>query len=286
MDVSVRRHEKIREFAYTDKDFGFLSQLAKLHTGINLPIAKKELVYGRLAKRLRSLRLTTFREYCEYLALGDAEELERFTNSITTNVTKFFRENHHFEFLSEKIVPELIKERPGERCLRIWSAGCSSGEEPYSIAMALRECIPRVDSWDIKILATDLDSNIVQTAENGIYPIKLIEDISELRRKRWFRKGLGGNIGTVSVSEEIKEMVTFKTLNLTDDWPMTGKFDAIFCRNVIIYFDKPTRIDIVSRYADILKDKGYLFVGHSESLFGANDKFKIAGRTIHRKIAK
>lgn len=285
MDLEHEIKARNREFSYTEKDFVFLSALVKARAGINLSNAKRELVYGRLSKRLRSLSFTTFKQYCEYLEQENEEELTHFINAITTNVTDFFRENHHFEFLSENWLPEQIanQSRSGNRRIRIWSAGCSSGEEPYSIAITLRECIPEIGRWDVKILATDLNSSIVEKARAGIYPLERVADIPANSRKRWFRQGVGSNSGTVAVSDEIKNMVTFKSLNLTDFWPMKGPFDAIFCRNVIIYFDKPTRRSVINRLSDMLEVGGYLFIGHSESLFGDNEKFELVGRTIHRK---
>ncbi|MEH6638508.1 MAG: protein-glutamate O-methyltransferase [Porticoccaceae bacterium] len=287
MDLDLDVAKRAREFAYTDTNFIYLSTLVKARSGINLSDAKHELVYGRVAKRLRRLGFTTFDQYCDFLEQGNEEELTHFINAITTNVTDFFRENHHFEFLSETWLSELMADKTegsNNRRLRIWSAGCSSGEEPYSIAITLRESIPDIHRWDIKILATDLDSSIVEKAQAGIYPLERVKNLPKAHLKRWFRLGLGGNTGTASVSDEIKSMVTFKTLNLTEDWPMKGPFDAIFCRNVIIYFDKPTRTTMINRFEEMLEVGAYFFIGHSESLFGANKNFKLVGRTIHRKI--
>ena len=284
--MGIDKKEKFREFAYTESDFNYLSDLVKARAGINLSSAKQELVYGRLSKRLRSLNFSTFKQYCAFLEQGDEEELTHFINAITTNVTSFFRENHHFEFIAKFFLNELIEKKfyNTQHQIRIWSAGCSSGEEAYSIAMSLRENIPEIDRWDIKILATDLDSSIVEKAQLGVYELERIKDISPARQKRWFCPGRGSNIGTVSISNEIKNMVTFKTLNLTEAWPMNGLFDAIFCRNVTIYFDKPTRTTVVDRFADMMKIGGYFFMGHSESLVGCSKKFKLVGRTIYRKV--
>ena len=286
MDVDFSIGTRVREFDYTDADFSYLSALVKTRGGINLSTAKRELVYGRLAKRLRILKFTTFKQYCDFLAHGDEEELTHFMNAITTNVTDFFRENHHFEFISSTWLSEFGGEasRGLRPRLRIWSAGCSSGEEPYSIAMTLRESLPEIDQWDIKILATDLDSSIVKKAQAGVYSLERIKGMSPARRKRWFRLGHGSNAGNASISEDIKKMVTFKTLNLTEDWPMKGPFNAIFCRNVIIYFDKPTRSAVINRFSKMLEPGGCFFIGHSESLFGVNKDFELVGRTIHRKV--
>lgn len=278
-----------KEFLFTDKDFSYLSQLANDIAGIKLSEAKRELVYGRLSKRLRKLGMNSFDQYCDQLRdkeEGD-EEFTNFINCITTNVTSFFRENHHFEFLADELIPELTEKNSNtsQPRLRIWSAGCSSGKEPYSIAITLREAIADIDRWDVKILATDLDSNILEVARQGVYPEEKLDEIPSQRRKEWFRAGKGVNAGTIKICDEVHNMITFNQLNLTGEWPLKGIFDAIFCRNVTIYFDKATRIKLLDRFADHLTPNGYLFVGHSESLFGLTKRFATVGRTIHRKIA-
>lgn len=279
-----------KEFVFTDKDFSFLSNLAAELAGISLSSAKRELIYGRLAKRLRALELTNFKEYCALLKDRDNEagkdECTHFINAITTNVTSFFRENHHFEFMAETLLPELIRKKNTESQprLRIWSAGCSSGKEPYSIAIVLKECIPDIERWDVKILATDLDSNILEVAKEGVYPKEHLKEISIDRRKRWFQVGRGINDNSIKVANEAKDIITYRKLNLTENWPMRGPFDIIFCRNVTIYFDRDTRVKLLDRFAEYLSDDGHLFVGHSESLFGLTQRFSTVGRTIHRKI--
>ncbi len=274
-----------REFLYTEKDFKYLAQLAGTRAGISLSSSKRELIYGRLARRLRELGLKSYKQYCERLKEGDEEELTHFINAITTNVTSFFRENHHFEFLEQNLLPDLINHQDDVKKprLRLWSAGCSSGEEPYSMAMVLQESIPDIRRWDAKILATDLDLNILDIASRGIYPLQRMQGVSLGRRKRWLSLGIGNNEGTAKVGSDIRQLVTFRQLNLTAEWPMRGLFDAIFCRNVTIYFDKPTRIRLLNRFANLLSDGGHLFVGHSESLFGLTDRFRSVGRTIHQK---
>ena len=228
-----------KEFLFTEKDFQFLTQLVHEKTGISLNAEKRELVYGRLAKRLRELGLKSFDKYCELLKSDDEHEVVQFINAITTNVTHFFREIHHFEFLESTLLPAIIKEKSGSHQpkLRIWSAGCSSGNEPYSIAMVLRECMTNISRWDAKILATDLDSNILEVAKNGIYPAASLSTVSDRRKKRWFKNGSGANEGIVKISQDIKDIISYKELNLMDPWPMAGLFDFIFCRNVAIYFD-------------------------------------------------
>lgn len=290
MNILVDDETRLKkEFLFTDKDFNYLSQLANDMAGIKLSEAKRELVYGRLSKRLRKLGLGSFEHYCELLRNkenGD-EEFTHFINCITTNVTSFFRENHHFEFLANELIPELTEKNSNasKPRLRIWSAGCSSGKEPYSIAITLREAIANIEKWDVKILATDLDSNILQVARQGVYSEEKLDEIPPQRRKKWFRTGKGVNAGTIKICDEVQNMVTFNQLNLTDEWPLKGIFDVIFCRNVTIYFDKATRIKLLDRFAEHLTPNGYLFVGHSESLFGLTKRFATVGRTIHRKIA-
>lgn len=279
-----------KEFLFTDKDFTYLSKLAGELAGISLSSGKRELIYGRLAKRLRALDLKDFKEYCALLKDEDTdgckEERTHFINAITTNVTSFFRENHHFEYMAETLLPELIRKKSAQSQprLRIWSAGCSSGKEPYSIAMVLKESIPDIERWDVKILATDLDSNILEVAKEGVYPKEHIQEISINRRKRWFQAGTGAHEKSIKVSNEAKQLVTYRKLNLTESWPMKGPFDIIFCRNVTIYFDRDTRVTLLDKFAEYLDDEGHLFVGHSESLFGLTQRFSTVGRTIHRKI--
>ena len=272
-------------FDFTDNDFNYISNLINEHAGIRLISTKRELVYARLSKRLRALGINTFREYCDLLRDGDVQELIHCINAITTNVTTFFREIHHFEFLEKTVLPALIEQKgrtPMPR-LRIWSAGCSSGEEPYSIEIVMREQTA-LQRWDVKVLATDLDTHILERANKGHYDIKQLEKVSPERCKRWFRVGTGNNTNLVSVVPELRERIRFRQLNLKDEWPMRGPFDAIFCRNVVIYFDKEMQKKLFNRFADMLTPNGYLFIGHSESLFGISDRFKVAGRTIYRKI--
>lgn len=275
-----------KEFEFTDRDFKYISQVVGERVGIDLPETKRELIYGRLAKRLRKLGIKRFKEYCERIEQGDEEEFTNLINAITTNVTSFFRENHHFEYLRNTLLPELVanQKHTKQPRLRIWSAGCSSGKEPYSIAMVLSEAIPDIHRWDVKVLATDLDSNILDVARSGIYSIEFLDQIPLESQKKWLKIGHGSNNGEFKVRDEIMQLVSFKQLNLLSEWPMRGLFDIIFCRNVTIYFDKANRTKVVSRFAEKLVDDGHLFVGHSESLFDQTHKFQSLGRTVHKKI--
>jgi chemotaxis protein methyltransferase CheR len=235
---------------------------------------------------LKKKGMATFAEYLKYLKKGDPEEVELFSNAVTTNLTSFFRENHHFEYLADTILPEIVqKRRNGSRRVRIWSAGCSTGEEPYSIAMTLRESMKDLSRWDAKVLCTDLDTDVISTCEKGVYASNRVEKVPDGRLRRWFRKSTGPGPELYKVDPKLQELLTFKQLNLMHDWPMKGRFDVIFCRNVVIYFDKPTQRVLVERYANMLEDGGYLILGHSESLFKVSDRFSLLGNTIYQKTA-
>ena len=271
-----------REFVFSDKNFTFIRKLVAEKTGIALSEAKRDMVYSRLSRRLRKLDITSFDQYCELLRQENEDELIQFINAITTNLTSFFRENHHFEHLKHKLLPALLAHKKGKR-VRIWSAGCSTGEEPYSIAMIVKEFVEKHRGWDIKILATDLDTNVVATAATGIYDESRINGISQERLKKYFLKRRNCQDSEVCVIPELKELITFKQLNLMHEWPMKGPFDIIFCRNVVIYFSKDTQRILFNRYADILVEEGHLFIGHSETLFKVSDSFTLLGSTIYKK---
>jgi len=276
--------EREKEFHFSDKEFKFISQLVGERTGIVLSDAKRQMVYGRLSRRLRQLKLTKFSDYCDILTSGHEDELIEFTNAITTNLTAFFRENHHFEHLKDTVLPALIKKNAATKRLRIWSAGCSSGEEPYSIAMCVREMLPKSSGWDVKILATDLDSNMVQRGKDGVYTTERVEGLTAARMKKWVKRGKGENSDKVRMSDDLREIITFKELNLMEGWPMKGPFDFMFCRNVVIYFNKETQRQLFDRYADLLTDGAHLYIGHSESLNKVTDRFDLLGKTIYQKV--
>jgi chemotaxis protein methyltransferase CheR len=267
-----------------DQEFSFIRTVVEKNAGIILNSSKRQLVQGRLARRVRELGLRSFAEYCDIVRSGGPEELVGLINAITTNVTSFFREIHHFESLAAVMLPEAMGRNERSHRLRIWSAGCSSGEEPYSIAMAASEALAGARGWDFKILATDIDSEILNTAAKGIYPAERLQGVSDERRQRWFEAGAGANAGQVRVKPELQTMITFRPLNLMGDWPMHGPFDVIFCRNVMIYFDQATREKLLMRYAQLLADGGYLCLGHSESIHTSHTSFKLVGRTIYRKV--
>ncbi len=273
-----------REFKFTDRDFNFIRKLVGESTGIVLADAKRQMVYGRLARRLRDLGIKDFKTYCDLIKDGDSDEVTKFTNAITTNLTSFFRENHHFEYLTKTVLPTLLQRNQDTGRIRIWSAGCSTGEEPYSIAMVVREFFKAHPNWDVKILATDLDTNVLQTASEGLYSLEKINGISDGRKRKWLRRSKKGSGDQVKVSAELQELITFKQLNLLGDWPFRGPFDLIFCRNVIIYFSKATQRVLVERYAEKMGSQGYLFLGHSESLFKVTDKFQLQGHSTYKKV--
>jgi len=282
--INNANEEREKEFHFSDKEFKFISKLVGERTGIVLSDAKRQMVYGRLSRRLRQLKLSKFSDYCDMLTSGHEGELIEFTNAITTNLTAFFRENHHFEYLKKTVLPELIRKKSHTKRLRIWSAGCSSGEEPYSIAMCVREALPRSAGWDVKILATDLDSNMVQRGKDGVYTAERVEGLTEARMKKWVKRGKGENADKVRMSQELRDLITFKELNLMHDWPIKGPFDFMFCRNVVIYFNKDTQRQLFDRYANLLADDAHLFIGHSESLNKVTDRFNLLGQTIYQKV--
>lgn len=265
-----------------DEDFSFISRFVFDRCGIVLGDNKRQLVFGRLVRRLRELGLSSFAQYCELLRERPDDELDGLTSAISTNVTSFFREDHHFEFLAGTLIPEAMAAGANGQ-VRVWSAGCSSGEEPYSIAMVLAETLGARAKSVSRILATDISQRALGVAQQGVYPLDRLQGVSEARRKRWFQRGSGANDGMARIAQPIRELVTFNALNLLENWPMKGPLDAIFCRNVVIYFDNPTKQRLFARYAQLLAPGGYLFLGHSESLHGLSDAFDLVGRTIFRK---
>ena len=272
-----------KEFPFTDKDFSFIQVLVAERTGIVLSEIKRTMVYSRIARRIRECGVSTFEEYCQLLKSGDESELISFTNAITTNLTSFFRESHHFEYLANTVLPELEKNKKNKR-IRIWSAGCSSGEEPYSIAMTVQDYFANKPGWDIKILASDLDFDMVERASGGIYKEDRVTGLDKKHLRNYVKKGKGDLQGSVKMDRRLMEMITFKQLNLLHEWPFKGPFDFMFCRNVVIYFNKETQKELFDRYADHLPDNAPLFIGHSESLFKVTDRFKSMGQTIYRKV--
>jgi chemotaxis protein methyltransferase CheR len=276
------------EHPLTDREFEALSALVASHTGIALGRDKRALLQARLSKRLRALSLSTFTEYHRLLTAKDTggEELARFINAVTTNKTGFFREAHHFSYLRERWIPRLEARagRGADRIVRIWSAGCSSGEEPYTIAITLMDALRDAAAWNVRILASDIDTDVLQRAEAAIYSLDDVETVPRASLYRHFLRGTAANPGLVRVRAELRRLVTFRRINLLDEaWPIRATFDVIFCRNVLIYFDRSTQARVLERLIRFVKDDGLLVLGHSESVHGLVEGVRPAGHTIYRK---
>jgi chemotaxis protein methyltransferase CheR len=265
-----------REFAFSTGDFEQVRQLLYAHCGISLNDGKQPLVYSRLARRLRALNIASFAKYLAYLR-QTPDEMQAFTNALTTNLTAFFRERHHFEMLAEFV------QRAPRRPLRIWSAASSTGEEPYSIAITVADALGERGWRDVSILASDVDTGVLDTARAGIYPLSRLEQVPLDIKRRWFRRGKGPNTGLARVRPELQQLFEFRQINLLDrDWSIREPFDVIFCRNVMIYFDKPTQRKLIERMLDVLHPDGLFFAGHSESFFHLGDLIAPVGRTVYR----
>jgi chemotaxis protein methyltransferase CheR len=269
------RSETTKEFAFTHSDFDRVRSMIYKKAGISLADSKQEMVYSRLARRLRATGLSSFVSYLDQLEKepGGAE-WEAFTNALTTNLTSFFREEHHFPILAEHIKK---KKEP----VTIWCSASSTGEEPYSIAMTLCEAFGTMKP-PAHVIATDIDTNVLATGSKGVYSLDRLEKMSPERARKFFLKGKGAQEGLVKVRQELRDMITFKQLNLlADSWPVSGEFDAIFCRNVMIYFDKPTQGKILKKFAPLMKPDALLFAGHSENFLYVTDAFKLRGKTVY-----
>ena len=265
-----------REFHFTTQDFERIRKLIYDRAGIALSPAKQDMVYSRLARRLRATRIPSFNEYLARLEGGDAVEMEAFTNSLTTNLTSFFREQHHFPLLAEH-----VKKHGGHHPISLWCSAASTGEEPYSMAMTMVDLFGTF-APPVHILATDLDTSVLQMAQEGVYALDRLEKMPEEMVKKFFLKGTGKQEGQAQVRKEVRDMITFRKINLLDEsWPMRGPFDAIFCRNVMIYFDKKTQYDVLKKFVPLLHKDGLLFAGHSESFYHAADLFKSLGKTVY-----
>jgi chemotaxis protein methyltransferase CheR len=268
----------------SDREFRDLGKLILQEAGICLKDSKRMLVQARLAKRLRTLGFGSYGEYFDYASQPDnGEERVELVNCITTNKTDFFRENHHFEFLAKDVIrqAELRPAKGGLRRLRLWSAGCSTGEEPYSMAITILETLGSCRGWDIKILASDIDTNVLAKAEGGIYEGDRLGGIPEAALRKYFLPVEGGE--RYAVKENLKELIRFRRINFADAaWPVRTRFDVIFCRNVIIYFDRSTQQRLLERLSAYLEPSGYLVMGHSENLYWVNDLLVSQGNTIYR----
>jgi chemotaxis protein methyltransferase CheR len=263
---------------------GFIAKLVYEHAGIVIREHKEAMTRGRLARRVKALGLSSVAEYCAFLRTsGAADEIPELINAVTTNHTAFFRERHHFDHLRKEVLPRLIQERGGRRGrIRIWSSASSSGEEPYSIAATARDAIGNRSDLDFRILATDIDTDILARAEAGIYPAEQFERLPADVRP-WLKTEPTGSRGEVRISEDLRRLLAFKRLNLIEKWPMSGPFDVIFCRNVFIYFDTPTKAAILDRFVALLQPGGFLYLGHSESLPQPHPQLRLIGRTIYER---
>ncbi len=269
----------------TDHEFQRISRLVYDQCGINLTEGKRELVKARLGKRIRNGPFRSFQDYYEYVLNDDTgQELIQLLDSITTNFTFFFREPSHFDYLRKEILPSLTdRGRDDKRFLRVWSAACSSGEEPYSIAITLLEAIGHPFLWDLSILATDISTKVIRAAQTGIFPKERIRSVPPPLIKKYFLRGEGSWKDYVKVKEEVRKLVQFRRLNLMEPFDHPEPFDCIFCRNVMIYFDKKAQSALVNRLYECLKEGGYLLIGHSESLTGISHPFKYVRPAIYKK---
>lgn len=264
----------------TNSEFEYFRDIVYNESGIKLSDKKIALMQSRIMRRLRSLQLSNYSMYKNYLSDNYDDEIIHFINAVTTNKTDFFRENQHFEYLSDVVLPELSKKY---KTIKAWSAGCSTGEEPYSIAITLNEFAEK-NKIDVKILATDIDTAVLEHAYAGIYKYETVQNVKMDVLKKYFYRGRGDNEGFFRIKDFLKKTITFKRLNFQmEKYPMKKKFNVIFCRNVIIYFDKETQKKLFEKFYNYLEDDGYLFIGHSENLTGVSDKFIHLGRTIYKK---
>jgi len=268
-----------REFAFTPADFERVRALIYKHAGIALSPIKQDMVYSRLARRLRARGEHRFSDYLDNLERSnDPKEWEEFVNALTTNLTSFFREAHHFDTLAT-----MLRGFDPKRTVKIWCCAASTGEEPYSLAITACEAYNTL-SPPVQIIATDLDTNVLKHGEQGMYGMDRVDRLQRDRLQKFFLKGTGEQAGKVRVRPELQRLLSFRRLNLLEpSWPVQGPFDAIFCRNVMIYFDKPTQYTILKRFVPLLRPEGLMFAGHSENFMHAADLFRSLGRTVYAR---
>jgi chemotaxis protein methyltransferase CheR len=282
--VPQQKTDTVKEFDFTRRDFERVRALIHGRAGISLADSKQEMVYSRLARRLRATGIQSFGRYLDDLEAGRMDkEWEAFTNALTTNLTSFFREAHHFPLLLEHLIAIRKKDT---RPITIWCSAASTGEEPYSIAMTACEAFNTLTP-PVQIVATDIDTNVLTTAANGVYPMERLDKMAPERLRRFFLKGKGAHEGMARVRPELSNLVSFRQLNLlAEGWPVDGPFDAIFCRNVMIYFDKPTQRKILDRFVPLMKPHGLLFAGHSENFLYVSDSLRLRGKTVYELDAR
>jgi len=272
------------EFRLTSEDFRTIAQAIYSDAGIHMPESKATLVYSRLARRLRALGLDSFKAYCELIRSSEGvDERQKMLAALTTNVTRFFRESHHFDHLRDKALPPLLARAARGDCVRIWSAGCSNGQEAYTMALVILTLMPKAADLDLRILASDIDPNVVAEGRIGRYEDGALADVAPDLRRRFFTRTVEGGRELNEVSDDMKRLVTFRELNLFAPWPMKKKFDLIFCRNVAIYFDQDHQASLWQRFSAALTPGGFLYIGHSERLSGpATEVFSNDGITTWR----
>lgn len=279
--MPLNKSDASKEFNFTGSDFERVRALIYQRAGISLADSKQEMVYSRLARRLRATGIVSFARYLDDLEAGRlGDEWESFTNALTTNLTSFFREAHHFPLLAEHL------KKSHERPLTIWCSAASTGEEPYSIAMTCCEAFNTLTP-PVQIIATDIDTNVLATAAAAVYPLERVEKMPPEQARRFLLRGKGEQAGMVRVRPELRQLITFKQLNLlADGWPLQGQFDVIFCRNVMIYFDKATQRKILSRFVPLMKPDALLFAGHSENFLYVSESLKLRGKTVYELDAR
>ncbi|MBC8318400.1 MAG: protein-glutamate O-methyltransferase CheR [Desulfobulbaceae bacterium] len=269
----------------TDKEFEKFSILIFDKTGIHLKSEKKELLNARLGKRLRARQVNSYQQYYD-IVMNDSSgsELVHLINSVSTNFTSFFREKAHFDFLTSDVLPKFVNSGGrNPRNLTVWSSACSSGEEPYTLAMVIDQFMRSSPGVSCSIMATDISTKVLGAAEKGVYPLERVEKMPKNFLHTYFQRGVGQCSGYVKVKPNIRDLVTFKRFNLMDQFPWQGEIDVIFCRNVMIYFNKETQDELVRKFYDCLSPGGFLFIGHSESLGNIKSKFKPAATTVYQK---
>jgi chemotaxis protein methyltransferase CheR len=276
------------EYPLTRRDLSEIAAMIYADAGIYLNDTKASLVYSRLSKHIRNLGLRGFREYCALVSSPEGAPARReMLSHLTTNFTRFFRENHHFEHLRDEVLPGLIARAKAGGRVRIWSAASSDGQEPYSIALTVMSLLPNAADYDFRILATDIDPKILALARAGIYDENALETVNPSMRKQYFREVEAGGRRKFQIDDKVKKLITYNELNLMAQWPFKGKFDVIFCRNVVIYFDEPTQMKIWSRFASLFPEGGHLYIGHSERVSGdAKNVFDNIGITTYRYTAQ
>jgi chemotaxis protein methyltransferase CheR len=266
-----------REFAWTQADFARVQSLIYQRAGISLHDGKHAMVYSRLSRRLRETGYQSFREYLSWLETHDGAEWQEFINALTTNLTSFFREHHHFEILSDH-----LKSKPPTTAWRVWCNAASTGEEPYSIVMTAMDALGA--NVNFKLWASDIDSKVLATAARGVYRMDGLKGVDPARMQRFFLRGKGSNEGMLRVKPELQRMIEFLSVNLIrDDWPFREPFDVVFCRNVMIYFDAPTQRSVLEKIHRVMKPGGFLFVGHSENFNESRDLFVLRGKTVYER---